>query len=149
MDYTWTKSVLNVKAIRIKLVILIMLGSLVQGCAALSAWGVLSSVSNPGVSAHLDVGDKTVGVEGTTIGKKEESKVDTKVEGVSAQREVKVDSSTQKKDQKTEIGEVHGDVEVVQGPAGSTLWFLYMGWVFLAAIPLGGLFYAYRRSRQK
>ena len=140
MDNAWFKPITR------SVLLVIVLGLFLQGCAALSAWGALSSVTGSGVSAHLDVGDKEI--SGTTVGSKEESKVDTKVEGVSAQREVKVDSSSQKKDQKTEIGEVHGNVEVVQGPSKGVMWFFYIGWIALAGIPIGLLFYFYKVSKR-
>ncbi len=119
-----------------------------SGCStAALVTSALSSVATPGVSASLQIGDdhKTLGE--ATIGTKEESKVVSKVSGVTAQREVKVDSSSQKQDNKTEISEVRGDVQVTQGPSGGLLAFLASGWIALALLPLLTLWYLYRRSR--
>ena len=107
---------------------------LLQGCAASGILGALSSTVTPGVSASLQVGDDKLEVKDATIGKREESKVESKVEGVNAQREAKIDNSSQKKDQKTEISEVKGNVEVNQGPSNYVLGFLGLGWVLLAAL---------------
>lgn len=107
---------------------------LLQGCAASGILGALSSTVTPGVSASLQVGDDKLEVKGATIGKREESKVESKVEGVNAQREAKIDNSSKKKDQKTEISEVKGNVEVNQGPSNYVLGFLGLGWVLLAAL---------------
>lgn len=103
-----------------------------QGCAALSGISALSSAVTPGVSASLQVGDKEI--KDATIGRREESVVQSKVEKVEAQREAKIDNSSQKKDQKTEISEVKGNVEVNQGPNNWLLGFLGMGWVILAGL---------------
>ena len=107
---------------------------LLQGCAASGILGALSSTVTPGVSASLQVGDDKLEVKDATVGKREESKVESKVEGVNAQREAKIDNSSQKKDQKTEISEVKGNVEVNQGPSNYVLGFLGLGWVLLAAL---------------
>ena len=107
---------------------------LLQGCAASGILGALSSTVTPGVSASLQIGDDKLEVKDATIGKREESKVESKVEGVNAQREAKIDNSSQKKDQKTEISEVKGNVEVNQGPSNYVLGFLGLGWVLLAAL---------------
>ena len=107
---------------------------LLSGCAALPGLGVLSSSLTPGVSASLQVGDKNLEVKDATLGKREESVVQSRVEKVEAQREAKIDNSSQKKDQKTEISEVKGNVEVNQGPSNFILGFLGMGWVLLAAL---------------
>lgn len=107
---------------------------LLQGCAASGILGALSSTVTPGVSASLQIGDDKLEVKGATIGKREESKVESKVEGINAQREAKIDNSSQKKDQKTEISEVKGNVEVNQGPSNYVLGFLGLGWVLLAAL---------------
>lgn len=105
-----------------------------SGCAASGILGALSSTVTPGVSASLQVGDDKLEVKDATIGKREESKVESKVEGVNAQREAKIDNSSQKKDQKTEISEVKGNVEVNQGPSNYVLGFLGLGWVILAIL---------------
>lgn len=105
-----------------------------SGCAASGILGALSSTVTPGVSASLQVGDDKLEVKDATIGKREESKVESKVEGVNAQREAKIDNSSQKKDQKTEISEVKGNVEVNQGPSNYILGFLGLGWVILAIL---------------
>lgn len=107
---------------------------LLQGCAASGILGALSSTVTPGVSASLQVGDDKLEVKDATVGKREESKVESKVEGVNAQREAKIDNSSQKKDQKTEISEVKGNVEVNQGPSNYVLGFLGLGWVILAIL---------------
>lgn len=107
---------------------------LLQGCAASGILGALSSTVTPGVSASLQVGDDKLEVKDATVGKREESKVESKVEGVNAQREAKIDNSSQKKDQKTEISEVKGNVEVNQGPSNYVLGFLGFGWVILAVL---------------
>lgn len=107
---------------------------LLQGCAASGILGALSSTVTPGVSASLQIGDDKLEVKDATIGKREESKVESKVEGVNAQREAKIDNSSQKKDQKTEISEVKGNVEVNQGPSNYVLGFLGLGWVILAIL---------------
>ena len=116
---------------------------LLQGCAASGILGALSSTVTPGVSASLQVGDDKLEVKDATIGKREESKVESKVEGVNAQREAKIDNSSQKKDQKTEISEVKGNVEVNQGPSNYVLGFLGMGWALLAAL----FIYSFVRNR--
>jgi hypothetical protein len=116
-----------------------------SGMAALSAVSALSSAPS-GVSASLQVGDKATEVaKGATVGTSTEAKVVSKVGPIAAQREVKVDQSTQKKDQKTEIGEVKGDVKVIQGPTGSTMGFLYIGWILAIGMPLGTLLWLYKR----
>ena len=107
---------------------------LLQGCAASGILGALSSTVTPGVSASLQIGDDKLEVKDATVGKREESKVESKVEGVNAQREAKIDNSSQKKDQKTEISEVKGNVEVNQGPSNYVLGFLGFGWVILAVL---------------
>lgn len=107
--------------------------------------GALSSALNPGVSAHLQIGDDHNSVD--TVGKKESSKVEAKVSDIKADREVKVDSSSQKKDSKTEISEVRGDVKVSQGPSGGLIAFLASGWVALALIPLAFLLYLFWRKK--
>jgi hypothetical protein len=73
--------------------------------------------------------------------------VESKVSDIKADREVKVDSSSQKQDKKTEISEVRGDVKVIQGPSGGLMAFLASGWVALAVIPLAFLLYLFRRRK--
>lgn len=116
-----------------------------NGCAALSGLSALSSAVTPGVSASVQIGDDKLKVEDATVGKKETSKVESKVSGIKAKKDVKLDQSSQKKDQKTEIGEVKGNVKVVQGPSGGTMAFLYSGWLLLALIPILILIYLWRR----
>lgn len=119
---------------------------LLSGCGTTSlVTGALSSALNPGVSASLQIGDDHNSLD--TIGSKEESKVESKMSDIRAEREVKVDTSSQKQDKKTEISEVKGDVHVTQGPSGGLLAFLASGWVALALVPLALLWYLYRRKK--
>lgn len=116
---------------------------LVSGCSTGSILkGVLSSATGGGPSASLDiqVGDDKV-AEKATIGSST-TKQDSKIETVVAQREVKVDQSAKKKDQKTEIGEVKGNVSVQQGPSAWNLFLLGAGW------PLFVLFLVYALVRR-
>lgn len=127
--------------------LLISLLLLLQGCGTAALVSSVLSSATPGVSASLQIGDdhKTLGE--AIVGTKEESKVVSKVSDIRAEREVKVDSSSQKQDSKTEISEVKGDVSVTQGPSSGLLVFLASGWIALALIPLLILWYLYRRSR--
>lgn len=121
---------------------------LLQGCGTASLiTGALSSAVNPGISASLQIGDDHNTLGEATVGTKKESKVESKVSDIRAEREVKVDSSSQKQDKKTEISEVQGDVHVTQGPSGGLLAFLATGWVGLAVIPLLALWYLIRRRQ--
>lgn len=133
----------------------IILCIMLSGCSALSGVSVLSSVAS-GVSSlsvpkggiHAQIGDKTTEVaQGATVGKTSKAEVVTNVGPIVAQREVKVDQSTQKEDKKTEIGEVTGEVTVIQGPTGGTMAFLYSGWIGLAVIPLVALLWLLRKRR--
>lgn len=124
----------------------LLLVSLLTGCGTTSAiTSALSSAINPGVSASLQIGDDHNSVD--TVGKKETTTVESKVSDIRADREVKVDSSSQKQDKKTEISEVRGDVKVIQGPSGGLVAFLASGWVALALVPLAFLLYLYRRRK--
>lgn len=119
-----------------------------SGMAALSAVSALSSAPS-GVSASLQIGDKATEVaKGATVGTSSEAHVETQIGPIAAQKDVKVDQSTQKKDQKTEIGEVQGDVKVIQGPTGSTMGFLYLGWILALGLPIATLLWLYRRTRR-
>jgi hypothetical protein len=123
----------------------ILMCSLLGACSTGSVLkGALSSALGTGPSASLDVqiGDKEV-ARGSTIASST-SKQETKVETVSAQREIKLDQSSKKKDQKTEIGEVQGNVSVQQGPTGWNLFLLGAGWPLFVSF----LVWALLRSRK-
>ena len=125
--------------------ILIVMCLLLGGCSTSSVLkGALSSALGTGPSASLevDIGDKEV-ARGSTIASST-SKQETKVESVKAEKEIKLDQSSKKKDQKTEIGEVKGNVSVQQGPSGWNLFLLGAGWPLFVVF----LIYALLRSRK-
>ena len=127
---------------------LALVALLLSGCGTTSLiTSALSSAVAPGVSASLQIGDDHNTLGEALVGSKEESKVESKVSDIRAEREVKVDTSSQKQDKKTEISEVKGDVHVTQGPSGGLLAFLATGWVGLAVIPLLVLWYLLRRRQ--
>lgn len=128
-----------------KFIALIVMCSLLGACSTESVIkGALSSAlgNTPSASLEIDVGDKEV-AQGATIASTT-SKQETKVETVKAEREVKLDQSSKKKDQKTEIGEVKGNVSVQQGPSGWNLFLLGAGWPLFVFF----LIYALVRSRK-
>lgn len=125
------------------LAICLMLG--LQGCAStLGAIGALSSAATPKVSASLQVGDKATTIQGTTLGKTEQSTQKATVKSITSGKKAEVDQSTKKTDKKTEIGEVQsgGSVLVNQGPDTLTLVALAAGW------PLFVLFLIYATLRR-
>jgi hypothetical protein len=124
---------------------LVLLCTLLGACSTGSVIkGVLSSAVGAGPSASLevDVGDKEV-ARGATIGSST-TKQESKIETVKAEKEVKLDQSSKKKDQKTEIGEVKGNVSVQQGPTALNLFLLGAGWPLFVFF----LIYALVRSRK-
>ena len=128
-----------------RFVVLILTCSLLGACSTSSVLkGALSSALGTGPSASLevDVGDKEV-ARGATVASST-SKQETKVETVKADKEVKLDQSSKKKDQKTEIGEVKGNVSVQQGPTAWNLFLLGAGWPLFVFF----LIYALLRSRK-
>jgi len=128
-----------------RFIVLIVMCSLLGACSTSAVLkGALSSAlgTAPSASLEIDVGDKEV-AQGATIASST-SKQETKVEKVEAQREVKLDQSSKKKDQKTEIGEVNGNVSVQQGPTALNLFLLGAGWPLFVFF----LIYALVRSRK-
>ena len=128
-----------------KFIALIVMCSLLGACSTGSVIkGALSSALGNTLSASLeiDVGDKEV-AQGATIASTT-SKQDTKVETVKAEKEVKLDQSSKKKDQKIEIGEVQGNVSVQHGSSGWNLFLLGAGWPLFVLF----LIYALVRSRK-
>lgn len=122
----------------------IFLFSSLCGCSTVSAVSTIASsispISKGGLSAELQVGDKTTQVKAT--GKSESITLEAKVEKVQAKKAT-VDQSTKKEDKKTEIGEIKGNVQVTQGPSAGTLVFLGSGW------PLFLLFSMYLLLRKR
>ena len=101
-----------------------------SGCSTTAlVKSVLSSVAGQGPSASLsvDVGQKEI-ARGATVGASTSIAQDTKVDKIEAKKDVKLDQSSKKKDQKTEIGEVQGNVTVHQGPSIPELLLLGLGW---------------------
>lgn len=125
---------------------------MLNGCAASGIISALSSVGTPGVAASLQVGDKEVEVAKDAdikVGSKQEnSQVTSSIQAVTAQKEAKIDQSSQKQDKKTEIGEVQGDVKVSQGPSAGLLAFLASGWILLSAIPLLVIWFFLKRGQK-